>query len=164
MYLKKLGIPSKIVFQLFICLIMLSCGIKYDIKKNQKTTDKIFKKEFKVNGNAFELSIDDSNFSYVFSKLKSNETIWYRLSKGKIVETKKISFKEIKFDKLNNLQSIDLNCKEDEKWDYVLFFKVGDSISNTKFINLRCLDSVKKNDIFLEYLNSIITQGKPVIW
>ena|SRR5690606_3562408 len=164
MYLKKLVIPNRIIVQFFICFILISCGIKYDVKKNQKTTDKIFEKEFKANGNAFEMSMDESNFSYVFSKLKNNETIWYRLFKGKIVETKKITSTDINLDMLSNLQSIDLNCKENEEWNYILFFKIGDSINSTKFVNLKCLDSIRENDVFLYYLNSVITQGKPITW
>lgn len=165
MYLKKLVISNRIIIvQFFVSFILISCGIKYDVKKNQKITDKIFEKEFKLNGNAFEMSMDESNFSYVFSKLKNNETIWYRLSKGKIVETKKITSIDINLDLLSNLQSIDLNCNDNEEWDYVLFFKIGDSINNIKFVNLKCLDSIRENDVFFDYLNSIVTQGKPVTW
>jgi len=164
MYLNKLVILNRIIALFFICFILISCGIKYDVKKNQKTTDKIFEKEFKANHNAFEMSMDESNFSYVFSKLKNNETIWYRLFKGKIVETKRIISTDINFEMLSDLKPIDLNCKMNEEWNYILFFKIGDSISNTKFVNLKCLDSIGESDVFLDYLNNVITQGKPITW
>lgn len=163
MCLKELLMVNKISICLF-CFILTSCGTAYQIKKNQKYTDKIFQKEFKINGNAFELSRDENNYSYVFSNTKKNETIWYRIFKGKVVETKKFFSKDINFKMLNNIKSIDLNCNENEDWNYILYFKIDDSINNIKFLNFKCLDSIKKKDPFFDYLNSIILQGKPIIW
>lgn len=163
MYLKKLEKLNKIIFKLLICSTILSCGVKYDIKKNQKNTSKVFEREFKANANSFEMSMDESNFSYVFSKIDTKKTIWYKLLKGKIVEKREIFSSDVNYRMLNNLKSMDLNCKENEDWDYVLYYKIGDSISMTKYLNLRCLDSIKNDDTFLIYLNSVISKGKPII-
>ena len=138
----------------------MSCRTTYQIKKNQKTTNKIFLKEFKTNGNAFELSRDESNYSYVFSKTQKDETIWYRIFKGKVVETKKFFLEDINFKMLKNIKFIDLNCNENEDWNYILYFKIDDSMNNIKFLNFNCLDSIKKNNPFFVYLNNVMTYGK----
>ncbi len=173
-YLKKLviAISSLLLFSNYSCSYYRNYMEDIYIKKNYKKTDRLMAQKLEENGNVFSLKFDNNNFSYVFSKDKDGKTIWYELRKGKIV--KNFQFTEATFDMKENdfdPMSIDLNCYKNNIRDYYLEFEQKKDLSLDikriyffESLNLKCLDSIKGNNEFLNYISNIIEEGRPVIF
>lgn len=153
------------ILSIFIC----SCSSSMYVNINYKKTNNLIDKLMEKNGNAFSLEYDNNDFSYVFSLQSNGVTKWIELKRGKII--KELDIEGSKFDITNNdfkLITIDLNCYEGNTRDAYLRYRQKNNMLSTnngmelfESLNYKCLDSIKKNDDFLNYLSYVINDRKP---
>lgn len=163
MYLKKLvDMGNRILTKLLLILIMLfvfqSCSRRYYVRKTHRLSEKIQNELYKKNNNSFYLSLDYATRSYVFSQNNGGKTTWIEIKNGKIYnektcETQKYNLKKTKYNR-----ELYYNCYDN--MDYFLFFSVADS-GDVSYLDLKCLDTIKKDNIFLNYIYEAIKCGEP---